>query len=924
MTTPPISMRGNRIPIEGLRDDVRVLGEVLGTVLKEQMGADIFETVEEIRKGCIRMREKYDEAEECALRERIAALDVDSLVELTRAFTVYFHLSNIAEEHHRIRVLRHREAELGSGSRHESIAAAIRDLKQRGVSPSDVREFLDHLDLRPVFTAHPTEARRRTVLQHLRRIAADARLLSEGGEAPRVGERLIDRLEGHVTVLWQTEELRIDRPDPLQEVRSGLYYLAGSVYEVLPSFYRDLEEALDYYYPDITLPNRSFLHFGSWMGGDRDGNPAVSSETTEATLQLHRDTILDLYIRDVGRIVGVLSASERRVGPVDEIRGSLDDDARWWPELVAKARRRNRDEPYRQKLSLILDRLRATRACNLQASEAGAYTRAEEFTADLELLQRSLRKHRGERVALGDLQDLLWRARTFGFHLAKLDLRQESEVHEEAVARLMACGERHDDYRGLDESGRIATLLKAMQSPVTGALSEVSKSDGSAGRTTSLFERLTAWQRFFGAGACDSYIISLTHSLSDVLEVMLLAKEAGLVRIDGDRVESDLDIVPLFESIPELDASGRTTDLLLTIPLYRALVKSRGEKQEVMLGYSDSNKDGGYLASNWSLYRAQRAIPEAAARHGVDIRLFHGRGGAIGRGGGPTGRAIMAQPDTTRNGWLKLTEQGEVIFARYSNPQITHRYIEQLVYSMLCAGFGEPMEEAEAHWSELMSELSEHALGEYRSLVHDDPALVSFFLQATPILEVARLNIGSRPSSRGAVDDVARIRAIPWVFSWTQSRMNLPGWYGLGFALAARIGASHDGINELQEMYRSWPVFGSIVDNAQISLATADMRIAQRYSALAGAGGEEIFERIRTEFDRTVAAVLQVCDQQSLLEGSLLARLIQLRNPYVDPMHYAQISLLQSLRDRRGEDGRARAAVLQTINGIAAGLQTTG
>ncbi|MBA3432434.1 MAG: phosphoenolpyruvate carboxylase, partial [Actinobacteria bacterium] len=584
---------GNRVPIEGLRDDVRVLGEVLGTVLQEQMGTDIFETVEDVRKTCIQMRERHDGAEERALRERMATLDLDSLIELTRAFTVYFHLINIAEEHHRIRVLRHREAELHPSSPPESIAAAIRDLKQRDVPPNDVRRFLDRLDLLPVFTAHPTEARRRTVLQHLRRVAADARLLDDERELPHVRERLIALLAEHVTVLWQTEELRIDRPDPLQEVRSGLYYLAGSVYEVLPSIYRDLEEAIDHYYPDITLPTRPFLHFGSWMGGDRDGNPAVTAETTEATLQLHRNTILDLYIHDAEEIVGVLSISERRVGPIDEIKASLEDDARRWPELIAKARRRNRDEPYRQKLSVILDRLRATRACSLQARKEAAYARAEEFTADLELLQRSLLKHRSERVARGDLQDLLWRARAFGFHLATLDLRQESEVHEEAVARLLACGELHDDYRRLDESGRIAVLVQAMQIPGTGVLDQVSRTDGAAGGTAALFGRITAWQRFFGAEACDSYIISLTHSLSDVLEVMLLAKEAGLVRIDGNRVESDLDIVPLLESIPELDASGRMTDRLLAIPLYRALVKSRGEKQEVMLGYSDSNKDGG-------------------------------------------------------------------------------------------------------------------------------------------------------------------------------------------------------------------------------------------------------------------------------------------------------------------------------------------
>lgn len=917
-------MTADRVPIEGLRDDVRVLGEVLGTVLHEQMGQDIFGAVEGARRLCIRLRESYDQGDELTLRDQIQGLDVDSLVELTRAFTVYFHLINIAEEHHRIRVLRRREVGSSTSPRKESIEAAIAELKQTDVPVEEMKRFLDQLDFWPVFTAHPTEARRRTVLQHLRRIADDVKLLSEGAISPQTRERSGDQLAERVTLLWQTEELRMDRPNPLQEVRNGLYYFAQSLYDVLPRIWRDTARGLHRHYPDVALPTRPFLRFGSWMGGDRDGNPAVTPDITQATLQLHRDAILDLYIRDVADLVDAMSSSKPRLGPVVELEGSLEEDARSYPDLVEEARRRSPHEPYRQKLSVILGRLHSTRASDVVNAEERRYRTPEELLDDLELFRRALLTHRGERLAGGAVQELLWRVRAFGFHLASLDLRQESDVHEHLVAELLARAAGRPDYRALGESERVAVLLDALQRPSSGALLAMSESGGVVGKTAALFVRLPTWQRFFGAEACQSYIISLTHSVSDVLEVVLLAKEAGLVRIDGDRVGSDLDIVPLFESIEELDAAGSMIDALLQIPLYRALINARGDQHEVMLGYSDSNKDGGYLASNWSLYRAERAIPEATARHGVDVRLFHGRGGAIGRGGGPTERAIMSQPDAARTGRLKLTEQGEVIFSRYSNPEIAHRYLEQVLYAMLRAGFGEATVGVEDRWRNLMTELSERALQAYRSLVFDDEGFLSFFLEATPILEVAQLNIGSRPSSRGTIQDIRRIRAIPWVFSWTQSRINLPGWYGLGAALAHHIEGAGNGIADLRDMYRTWPFFASTIDNAQISLITADMRIAQRYAELSGAVGGSVFERIRSEYERTVATVLQVTRQERLLEGSLVARLVQLRNPYVDPMHYAQISLLKRLREGRGEAGATRFAVLQTINGIAAGLQTTG
>lgn len=909
-----MSLPVKRIPIEGLRDDVRVLGQVLGTVLREQMGAEIFETVESVRRTCIRLREHHDEAEEGALTSLFRSLSTGALVELTRAFTIYFHLVNLAEEHHRVRSLVRRDAERYPAPRPESVEAAIRDLARRGVAPDEIRTFLAGFELRPVLTAHPTEAKRRTVLEHLRRIAADIGGITGGYPNPRVQKRLIERLGEHVTALWQTDELRIDRPHPLQEVRNGLYHLAGAIYQVVPELYRDLDEALRVHYPGIEAPTKPLLVFGSWIGGDRDGNPSVTPAVTEETLRLQRAAILDLYIRDVGVLRAMLSASRRRIGPVPEVERSLEHDRETHPEIVAEARARNPDEPYQQKLSVILARLEATRA-----KRAGGYHDVDAFLTDLGVIERALTRHRGARIAKGELRDLMWRVKTFGFHLAELDLRQEASIHEQVVDRLLGSV----GYVGLDEAGRVDVLTQALGRPPTGHLAAVAREGGPVGDTAALFLELPRWQRSYGARACHSYIISLTRSVSDVLEVMLLAKEGGAIRIQGEHVEADLDIVPLFESIPQLDAAGDTIDALLSIPCYRALVRARGDCQEVMLGYSDSNKDGGYLASNWSLYRAQRTIPVAGARHGVNITLFHGRGGAIGRGGGPTERAIMARPDEVRTGRLKLTEQGEVVSARYSDPRIAQRYLEQVTYSMLLAGFQEPTAPIEARWEPLMSALSARALRAYRELV-DDPDLIEFFLRATPILHVAQLNIASRPSSRGAIDDVTRIRAIPWVFSWTQSRINLPGWYGLGSALADHIGGSADGLHDLREMYRTWPFFNTVIDNAQISLATADLGIARRYAALAGAVGESVFERIRAEYERTVDTVLQITCQRSLLEGSIVARLIALRNPYVDPMHHAQIALLERLRHVTDGVETVHSAVMQTINGIAAGLQTTG
>jgi phosphoenolpyruvate carboxylase len=894
--------------------------------LEEQSGSRLLHEVESIRRRSIDLREHLSESGDLALMKHIGTLDERTLVEVIRSFCVYFHLINVAEENHRLRVLSQHDAWSDAGPRPQSIAAALHDLKRQEVPAEEVESFLGGLDFRPVFTAHPTEARRRTVLEHLRGLSSWVTVLDDPRLTASERERATDRLLEEITILWQTEELRPERPTPLQEVRNGLYFFEHSVYGVVPTIYRDLEEALARYYPDVPVPSGPVIRFGSWMGGDQDGNPAVDADVIDKTLRLQRDTVLRLYIAEVDDLVSALSQSVRRIGPSAELIASLDLDSESVPHLVKQARRRNPEEPYRQKLSVILERLRATRSTRPEEPHFDAYPSPATFLQDLEGLCRALEGQRGGRVSRGRLRDLLWRVQTFGFHLAKLDFRQESRVHETVVARMLHRADFDVDYEKLDESTRIDVLTTALATPRSGFPTDATTTVGVGDRTAAVFERILAWQDFYGTEACDSYVISLTHDPSDVLEVLFLAREARVIDFHGNEARSSLDIVPLFELIDDLDRCENIVDSLLRIPLYRAQVSARGDRQEIMLGYSDSNKDGSYLTSNWNLYKAERALPRTCSAHGVEALLFHGRGGAIGRGGGPTTHAIMAMPREARTGKLKLTEQGEVIFARYSNPKIAHRHLEQVLHSMILARFDPDRAQREPRWAGVLSTLADRSCDFYRDLVYEHPHFLPFFFEVTPIREVGRLNIASRPASRGAPEDLRSIRAIPWVFSWTQSRINLPGWYGLGTALSDLIESSADGVAELRDMYEAWPFFKSVIDNAQISVATADMRIASLYADVAETEGrDELFNLIRSEYDRAVRAILDVTGRSEVLENSVLGRLIKLRNPYVDPLHLAQANLLGRLRSSDGDDAEAvHSALLQTINGIAAGLQTTG
>ncbi len=912
----------DRVPIERLRDDVRVLGQLLGEVLVEQGGASLLDLVERVRSRAIADRERGQPVDPVLVGE-IAALPFDVMEDLVRSFTLYFYLVNAAEECHRLRALRQRALAEPGVPRSESIAAALRALAARGVPPTELQRFFDVARISPVLTAHPSEARRRTVLQHLQQIAS---LIAELDRSPG-DEAVKASLQETLTLLWQTDQVRVSRPTPLDEVHTGLFFFDRTLFDVVPRIYRDLTRALAEAYPGHAFTLRPFLRFSTWIGGDRDGNPAVTNEVTLAALALQRELALQRYRSDVARLAPRLSASVRRTGVSVELLDAITRKAELLGPKGQSLLDRNPVEPYRQMLGLIEEQLRRTKA-----SAEGGYADAAQLEADLALMVRSLSEHRGSRIAQGELADLVWRVRVFGFHLAELEIRQHSRRHAEALAEVLEATGVCSGYLALSDAERATLLAAEIVNPRPLIPRELAFSPAT-NEVVELFRVIRTAQERFGWAACHRYVISMTHGVADVLAVVLLAKEAGLIDVrPGAAPRATLQVVPLFEGIDDLRQADSILDGLFATPGYRRAVSAVGDVQEVMLGYSDSNKDGGYLSANVHLYDTQDRLADVCARHGIQIEIFQGRGGAIGRGGGPMGRAIAALSRRALNHRLKYTEQGEVVFGRYGNPGIAHRHLEQIVHATLLAAFAPPPAPAVAaelgRWRALLDDLGQRALAAYRALVDETPGFEHYFRDSTPFPELAQHAIASRPVSRSESQRLEEIRAIPWVFSWTQCQVNLPGWYGVGSAVQSRLAEAPEDGATLRRMYHEWPVFRSIVDNCQISLATAEMAVARLYrdavpdQALA----QRIFERIAAEYERSRDAVITITGQSELLgPGSILLQSIRLRNPYVDPMNVVQAALLRGLRRGRLQgDRRPVDLVLQTINGIAAGLQTTG
>ena len=892
-------------PIDQLRDDVRLLGELVGGVLREQGGPDLFAAVEHVRTATIELRNRA--ASDEALVSWTEQQSTARLLQLVRAFSVYFHLINLAEQHHRVRTLRDRQR-ASAEPLHESVAAGINELTSHGIGMDQVQTVLRQVRVHPVLTAHPSEARRRTLLHHLEAAARLIERLDDERGTPAERASILDALRARITLIWQTAEARVERPSVLDEVQSVLYALAGTVYDVLPLVYRAIPGAG----PDL-------LCFGSWVGGDRDGNPNVTPDVTRAAARLARGAVMRRYREDVQWLGRDLSISGRLLGCAPELLESIESDRR---ELEVQAVPQWKDEPYRRKLGLIGERLRRT-----DAGGAGGYATSEALLVDLDLVISSLIAHGAQRIAHGGLLDLRRRVETFGFYLAELEIRQHAQRHTAAAAELLGLA-GVPGFVAMDEPERMRVLEEHLGTDGPFAFPTEALS-ASTREIIDTFHAMADVQRLNGERASQTCVVSMSRSASDALTVLLLAREAGLV----DRSRSRLDVVPLFETITELRDCGHVVSQMLASPAYRAAVRARGDHQQVMVGYSDSNKDGGYLAATWATYRAQQELAEATSACGVELTVFHGRGGAVGRGGGPMGRAIMARPARAASPVFKLTEQGEVIFARYGSLPIAERHIEQVVHALLLSSVRPAGSSglAPAEWVAVMERLAERSRSAYEGLVKDAPDFMAFFHSATPFPELATLNLASRPVSRAgrdALPGLEDLRAIPWVFSWTQARANLPGWFGLGTALAFEVCAG--GLELLQAMYRSWPFFASALDNAQLSLGTADPPTVRRYAALADRSLWPMFEAIMAEFDRTVSGVLRVTCQRELLEHSpVLARSIKLRNPYVDALHVAQVALLRRFRTLPpdgAEDDRHLLldAIHHSINGIAAGLQTTG
>jgi phosphoenolpyruvate carboxylase len=917
---------------------VSFLGRVLGDVLREQGGEELFDAVEGLRLACRQMRRDPSPQAMRKVEDRVAALPLPLALQVVRAFTMYFHLINMAEEHHRLRRIGEREARDYPAPRYESIGAMVHRLHADGTEQAEMEAQLAALHVRPVFTAHPTEARRMTMMRKLRRDAELVDSLEDEASNPRRRDGVVRRLYAEVTALWQTNELRYRQQKVLDEVRNGLYYLEDSVFDVTAVICRDLDEALLGTYPALTGRDWDFLSFGSWIGGDRDGNPNVTARVTEETLRLHRSVILSKYIERVDRLMDLLTSSTMLVAVSDELVDAITQ-ARDQRDGTERARiERRQDEPYRQFLAIVLRRLEATRAGGSGAgtreiSQAAdrrrvpsgwsrSYGCAADFVHDLEIMAASLRAHRGERVAADALQDLIWQARIFRFHLASLDIRQHRDRHLDALDELFALEGITGKFSALPEDEKVRLLSRPPPAvPVDAAsLSESTR------ETLDVFRVIRKTQDSMGQEAVDTYIVSFTREPSDLLAVLYLAGCAGLC--DPDGACPRLRVVPLFETEDDLEAAPGVLERLWATDLYRRQLRAREHRQQVMLGYSDSDKDAGYVTSNWLLYRAQQVLTKTARRHGVEVTFFHGRGGAIGRGGGPLHRAILGQPAGTVNGRLKVTEQGEVLFTRYANPGIAHRHLEQVIAAVMLASSRSHRDPPRiADFEEMAAGLSERAATVYHELLAG-PEFVRFFEEGTPLRSIMRLRIASRPASRRAgtlaLED---LRAIPWVFAWTQSRHGLPGWYALGSSCRDAIDNGH--LPLLRAMYRTWPFFQWLIDAAQISLGKADPIVAGKYRALVpDATIRDRYGRmLEEEFHRTCDTVNQILDQERLLDSwPVLQRSIELRNPYVDPMSYIQV---RAIRDVRGETDEERLALLRSIidrsvTGIAAGLQNTG
>jgi phosphoenolpyruvate carboxylase len=890
-----------------VRQDVRELGELLGDVLEAQTSTEAFRTVEELRTDAIAYR-RGDASSRDPVRDVVDSLDPETESVVARAFTTYFELINLAEERERVRAIR---TDAQEGTLEDGLFDIVDRLVEADADAETVQRVLDDVLIEPTFTAHPTEARRKTVKAKLRSIATDLEALDQRRLTDRERDRRWRTVDAEVTSLWQTPQVRERSPEPLDEARNVQWYLDNILFDVVGEVYDQLEQVLAEEYPEVDVPK--LLEFRSWAGSDRDGNPFVTPQVTEDTLEVQRSIVLEKYRTALKRLSGILSQDGSRVDTGAAFERSLAADRERLAGVAAETEARYPDEPYRQKLKLMRERL--DRIADVRP---GGYGSADELIEDLEAVAASLEENGAEVVVDTYVEPLIRQVDTFGFCLASLDLRDHQAMHTEAIAEAL---ENEDvDYRSMDEDERVDFLTDAVlqENPVVD-LEDPGEVSEDAERVLTRFERLGDWQREYGVGAIDTYCISMTEEPSHVLEVLFLADQSGVISLPD---HCGIDIVPLLETEYALNGARRIMGTLFENEAYEQVLDARDNVQEIMLGYSDSNKENGFLAANWDLYQNQRRLADICEDFEVKMRLFHGRGGSISRGGGPMNRAMLALPNETVTGQIKFTEQGEAIAEKYANPQIAERNVEQMLNAQVRArheALREPEEDVPEEWADAMETMAAAAREEYRDLLESE-GFVPYFEQATPITVIEDLNLGSRPASRSGERTVEDLRAIPWVFSWTQSRCILPGWYSLAAGVDAYLDDGGD-LETLERMYREWPFFRTTLDNAALSLARTDLEIAAEYADLAEVDlRERFFPRLSAEYERAVELALAVSDRDQLIRREWLGESLRRRNPYVDPLNLLQTHLLDLDQRTASEERTLRL----TVKGIAAGMKNTG
>ena len=906
-----------------LRKEVKMLGNILGEILIYQGGQELFDTVERIRIMCKSLRLHVEDETYHDLKKEIASLSPLMRMQVIRAFSVYFHLINAAEQNHRIR--RRRDYQLNSEDEQPgSIEQAIQSMKDKQISGEIIQDVLKRLSLDLIITAHPTEATKRSVLEIQKRISnllirLDSPLLTN-----KERKNIEESLYNEITTLWHTDELRDRKPTVIDEVRNGLYYFDKIFFDVLPEIHQEVEDSLKAHYEDDDWNVPTFLRFGSWIGGDRDGNPFVTPEVTWETLTRQRGLVLKKYEKVLIELMKRLSHSSARAPISEAISQSVEYGESNY--IAADKRWPVHNETYRRMLAIVIERLRMVGESSL------GYKSANELLDDLQMIKESIYGHHPKAHELKLLQKLIRQVQLFGFHLGTLDIRNHSEEHSAALTEILKKVNVEKNYQALTEEQKLDLLenLLTDSRPLLLAREEYSEETR---EMIEVFDLIKRAHKEFGKESIRVYIVSMTRSASDLLEVLLLAKEAGLYRrhVDGT-VESDLNVAPLLETIEDLSNGSAILQTLLQMPVYREHLRILNNQQEIMLGYSDGSKDGGTLTANWKLYKAQIELHDIAKEYSVSTKFFHGRGGSLGRGGGPLSRSLLSQPLETLGDGVKITEQGEVLSSRYLIKDIAFRSLEQAASTLIETAANVSKRSEQGHfrdpsWVRAMEEISDISYQKYQSLVFHDEGFLTYFNQATPLKEIGELNIGSRPMARKNSDKFENLRAIPWVFAWTQSRQLFPAWYAAGTGLMSYVEQAQGNIHVLREMYQDWPFFRSTVDNLQMALMKADLKTAKEYAALTSDPeiGTRIFANIVEEYNLTKRVLLDITGDEELLEQTPnIKDSVHRRNPYVDPLNFIQVHLIHELREKDGKDTDLLIQVLHTINGIAAGLRNTG